>query len=159
MATNAGGEIMNRKDDFEEIKLIDDIPQSDFASEQDLLLWLCTGNKAIKQNGHIFGFKDGNLWDFTACKEFYWNSQKPEYFKKHTPPRLIRVNGIEAPAPLESLDGQEYVYLPNLAIPKKPIELKSSVVMTGCYSLDICYATKEDATKRAEAMLKHEVVD
>ena len=149
----------------EEIELIDDLPQHDFASQQEVLTWLCQGNKVIHDNGIVVGFKNGKLWDFTGNQPFENESDFigfPNEWGKHTPPRLIRVNGVEVPAPLESLEGIEVVYISVPTHPEKYLAVQSKTYsdsqMQKWKDDSLCYATKEDAIKRAEAMVKFEVV-
>lgn len=99
--------------------------RNDFASQQEVALWIAHGNKVRFITSEVVGFKDGVLWNFSKNQKSDYSFCAPSQWQKHTPPRLIRVNGVEVPAPLESLDGFETVYI----------------------------------IKRAEAMLKFEVVE
>ena len=139
---------------------------ADFANQQEITLWVAQGNQIKHNKTHkVFGFKNGDVHNFTdktndACCELFDLYQE---WQKHTQPRLIRVNGIEVPAPLESLDGLEFVWFVVASDPKKvfkaetishnPLELKRLL------NLGLCYPTKEAAIARAEAMLKYEVVE
>jgi hypothetical protein len=147
----------------EEIELIDDLSQHDFASQQEVWMWLAQGNQ-IKEiaTGDVAVFKNGVLYrnDFASNSNFFDFME----WEKHTPPKLIRVNGIEVPAPLESLDGVDcWVYIPDLAVQEKCTRLSVALcyqkIHDGEFSIDTCYATKEGAIKRAEAMVKFEVVE
>lgn len=156
-----------------EIKLIDDLPQYDFASDlpqptfatqQEILTYLCQNdNKVIHECDMVVGFKNGKLWDFTDNQPFKNESDFinfPNEWKKHTPPRLIRVNGIEVPAPLESLDGLDVVYVANIMEIKKYFKYDvDDGILDYLLSIGLCYATKEDAIKRAEAMRLFEVME
>ena len=153
--------------DFEEIELIDDLPQHDFASQQEVLLWVAQGNKIknIKTNS-IIGFKDGKMHNFTGNCDANTLFLNFENWKKHTPPRLIRVNGVEVPAPLDSLKGVESYWTPAIHAVfgnEKATKInKLSDWSDSDYAFlkdGLCYATKEVAIKRAEAMVKFEVVE
>ena len=88
----------------EQIELIDDLPQHNFASQLEVIAWLVVGEKAIHTENQVtVGFKDGVLWDFTLDRKCILNFFDFESWKRYTQPRLIRnFNGIEVPAPLES---------------------------------------------------------
>ena len=147
----------------EEIELIDDLPQHDFASQQEVTLWVAQGNKAKHmENESVVGFKDGVLWDFAENRKCHWQFLDFDLWQKHTPPRLIRVNGVEVPAPLESLDGLDVVFVPDFfkgGFKKFEIKDMSDVLLKTVIDLKIGYATKEDAIARAEAMQIFEVVE
>ncbi len=150
----------------EEIELIDDLPQPDFASQQEVWAWLVSGNRVKNNDGNIVGFKDGKLFCFISNANCIFRFENSGYWQKHTSPRLIRVNGIEVPAPLESLEGVNSYWTPvihKVFNCEKAVELKK---LSGWYKSDydllaagLCYANKEDAIKRAEAMIKFEVVE
>jgi len=99
----------------EEIELIDDTPQPDFASQQDLWRYLSEkdkNNKVInKDKSIIAGFSTcGNLFDYKNHAYFSISGDVVDFsdvidWEKYTPPRLIRVNSVEVPTPLESFDG------------------------------------------------------
>lgn len=151
------GDFNSVKDcNYEEIELIDDLPQHDFSNQQDVWLWLAQGNQ-IKEiaTGDIVRFKDNVLWRNSDMSKY--NFADFLDWKKHTPPRLIRVNGVEVPAPLESLDGFEYVWVAMPTHQNKYSYVKTSFLAECCR--DFSYGNKEDAIKRAEAMEKFEVVE
>jgi len=152
--------------DFEEIELIDDLSQPDFASQQDVWRWVDAGNKIKSFDGEVIGFKDGSLYSFTLSDKCGYNFLEFfNHWQKHTPPRLIRVNGVEVPAPLESLEGLSVVWCVRISrLCKENTEeyIVKHITERGCLDLiesKLCYATKEDAIKRAEAMMKFEVVE
>ncbi len=142
------------------IELIDDLPH-DFASQQEVWAWLGKGKNQVKgvKSGDIHGFHGRyGIFNFTNddLSDLLFDDYKN--WQKHTPPRLIRVNGVEVPAPLESLDGLTSVFMAYTCCPNEPLRLNAKDnVLNG--KLDLCYATKEDAIKRAEAMVKFEVVE
>jgi len=149
-----------------EIELIDDIEkeQLDFASQQEIHLWVAQGNKAkLKINGEIVGFKDGVMWNFTKNQRggFYFNI--PKNWKKHIPPKLIRVNGIECVAPLESLEDLDYIFVASTkdieGYDKYDLGLITKFHAQKMIDLKICYANEEDAITRAKAMREYEVIE
>jgi hypothetical protein len=150
--------------DHEEIELIDDLPQPDFASQQEVWAWIDKGNK-VKHlvQGITAGFKNGKLWYFNLNLPADYSFKDFKNWQKHTPPRLINVNGIEVPAPLDSLEGSGNVFVVDVTTQNKFQCLTKHhayhQIQDGEFELNICYATKEDAITRAEAMLKFEVVD
>lgn len=146
-----------------EIELIDDLPQTDFASQQDVWRWVDAGNlvKHIELDS-ICGFKDGILWYFdddSYCDVFFDDFQN---WKKYTPPRLIRVNGIEVPAPLVSLGGLKTVWIPCASAHEKAlginIESHNPVETKRLLKEGLLYSVREDAIKRSDAMQLFEVV-
>ena len=140
----------------EEIELIDDLPQSDFASQQEIWRYLSENECNMIQD--IAGIK---VWSFKFGSIHNINFSDFKNWKKYTKPRLIRVNGIEVPAPLESLDGVEQPWIVDVNDKEKAIVfslLDDAEDRNLWLNLGLCYATKEDAIKRAEAMLKFEVV-
>jgi len=153
------------KQNHEEIELIDDLPQTDFASQQEVWLWLGNDNKIIHSEAHeIVGFKNGVLWNFTDNIKSNHLISRCKEWQKHTPPRLIRANGVEVPAPLESLDGLDVVYIADVTDKNKFFKLDTDCepnkgVINYWLKLGLLYAAKEDAIARAEAMLKFEVVE
>ena len=150
-------------DTWEQIELIDDLPQHDFSSQQEMWAWLGQGNKVKNLEGRVYGFKDGVMWNFTLGYASNAQFTRPKDYQKHTPPRLIRVNGIEVPEPLESLDGFDVVYIAVPTHPEKYLAVQSKTYsdsqMLEWKNNGLCYATKEDAIKRAEAMILFEVVE
>jgi hypothetical protein len=146
-----------------------DQKQPDFASQREVWRYLSASekeNKVINKSGSIIvGFSMcGNLFDYKNHEYFAISGNVVDFsdvlnWQKYTPPRLICVNGVEVPAPLESLEGIDIVYLPNIGNPQEPIEQTTETVIKRGFPLDICYATKEDAIKRAEAMQIFEVVE
>lgn len=134
--------------------------------QQDVWVWLGQAKNQVKRinNGDIVYFKNGVLWDLQLDRQCHWQFLDFEEWQKHTPPRLIRVNGVEVPAPLESLDGLKSFWLIDLT---EPTGLVIELSITDAPEQDIkfwltrglCYATEEDAIKRAEAMLIFEVVE
>jgi hypothetical protein len=150
--------------DYEEIELIDDLLQYDFASQQEVCLWVAQGNKIknIKTNS-IIGFKDGKMHNFTGNCDANTLLLNFENWQKHTQPKLIRVNGVVVPAPLESLESGKRFWLIDLNDKELAIELSILDTTNTDRKLwlkrGLCYATKEDAIKRAEAMQIFEVVE
>jgi hypothetical protein len=144
-----------------EIELIDEL-QHDFASQQEVWMWLGQGNqiKSI-EGGEVYGFKNGKMWNFTTNNAAYCLSFcSIDLWQKYTPPRLIRVNGVEVPVPLESLDGLDVVYVADIMEVKKYFKYDvDDGILDYLLSIGLCYATKEDAIKRTEAMMKFEVVE
>ena len=149
---------------YEEIELIDDMPQHDFASQQEVWMWLGQGKNQVKRTtGDIIGFKSGVLWDVLLDRQCHWQFLDFEMWQKHTPPRLIRVNGVEVPAPLDSLESGKRFWLIDLNDKELAIELSKLDTANEDRSLwlkrGLCCATKEDAIARGGAMLKFEVVE
>jgi hypothetical protein len=149
----------------EEIELID-LPQHDFASQQEVWAWLGQGKNQVKgvKSGDIHGFH-GRYGMFNFTKDDLSDLLFDDYknWKKHTPPRLIRVNGVEVPAPLEKLEGESIVFIPSFICKDKfeviDLSLVSDEFGEKLIADKVCYATAEDAIKRAEAMIKFEVVE
>jgi len=144
------------------IKSTDEL-QPDFASQQDVWEWLGQGNK-ITDNVFVYGFKNGYMWNFTDNhKATHYSFCHTNFWQKYTPPKLIRVNGIEVPAPLESLDGLDKFWLVILTSKNKTDEIsilhQSKDNIERWLGLGLCYANKQDAIARAEAMRKFEVVE
>jgi hypothetical protein len=78
--------------------------------------------------------------------------------------QTIIVNGIEVPDPLDSLEGMDIVYIADVTDKENCFKLFCDVMVNKRYLDDwlkkgLLYATKEDAIKRAEAMLKFEVAE
>lgn len=141
--------------------------QHDFASQQAVWAWLGQGTNKVKNktSGCVYGFNGKyGLFNFTdddlavITFDFYRNWQK------YTPPKLIMVNGIEVPAPLESLDGfdsNQFVWVVCFSV----IEDKVLVARAGSdfaqnsVKLRLVYANEADARLLAKAMLEFEVVE
>ena len=146
----------------EEIELIDGLHPAYFASQLEVIAWFVVGEKAIHtENRVIVGFKDGVLWDFSLDRKCILNFFDFERWERYTQPRLIRINGIEVPAPLKSLDGLEWVYAVDFdcknwwaMMPTKPPTNTGKRLL----KLGLLYENEQDAIKRAEAMLKYCVV-
>lgn len=151
--------------EYKEVELIDDLPQHDFASQQEVWAWLGQGKNQVKRgnSSNVVGFKKGILWDLLLDRMCHWQFLDFEEWQKHTPPRLIRVNGIEVPAPLESLDGVDTVFVPSFLCKDKVeefnLELVSDEFGEKLIAGKVCYATKEGAIARTEAMRLFEVVE
>lgn len=150
--------------EYKEVELIDDLPQHDFASQQEVWMWLGQGKNQVKRTtGDIIGFKSGVLWDVLLDRQCHWQFLDFEMWQKHTPPRLIRVNGVEVPAPLDSLESGKRFWLIDLNDKELAIELSKLDTANEDRSLwlkrGLCCATKEDAIARGGAMLKFEVVE
>jgi len=164
---NCGCEENFISDNAEEIELIDDIEQPCFASQQEVWAWLGQGKNQVKskKTGDIYGFNGKyGLFDFTDDDLSDITFEDYKNWQKHISPRLIRVNGVEVPAPLESLDGLSVVYVAEAAERDKFIEADadcrlSKNILDYWLKIGLVYATKEDAIKRAEAMIKFEVVE
>ena len=140
------------------------MPQPDFASQQEVWMWLGQGKNQVKRTtGDIIGFKSGVLWDVLLDRQCHWQFLDFEMWQKHTPPRLIRVNGVEVPAPLDSLESGKRFWLIDLNDKELAIELSKLDTANEDRSLwlkrGLCCATKEDAIARGGAMLKFEVVE
>jgi hypothetical protein len=157
-----------------EIELIDTLRQHDFASQQEIWQYLSENkypkNKVISlKKGDIAGFSsDGNLFNYRNNEFFAIAGDIVDFsnvkdWQKYTPPRLIRVNGVEVPAPLDRLESGKRFWLIDLT--EKELAIELSVLDTTnedrdlWLKRDLCYATKEDAIKRAEAMNLFEVVE
>lgn len=136
-------------------------PQQDFSSQQEIWLWLSSGNgNMVKCENNIVGFRDNKLFSFShnSYCDFYFKDY--QNWQKHIPPKLIRVNGIEVPAPLEKWDGTSDIYIACLSLIQKYIKVNDMEINIAFENFkDLCYATKEDAIARAEAMMKYEVIE
>lgn len=140
--------------------------QPDFASQQEVWTWLSQGKNQVKHkaSGCVYGFNGKyGLFNFTDDDLSTDTFDDYQSWKKHTPPHLISVNGVEVPAPLDSLDGIDSFWLVILTSKNKTDKIsvlhQSKDNIKRWLYLGLCYTTKEYAIKRAEAMLKFEVVD
>jgi hypothetical protein len=108
-----------------------------------------------------------SIHELRMLKEVQQEYQK---FKKHTQPSLIRVNGIEVPAPLESLDGLDIAYLVDTSMFDSDGDKYAGVLEILINASDSNYVNKmlkagllyekyDSAVKRYKAMVKFEVVE
>lgn len=68
----------------EEIELIDDTPQPNFASQQEVCLWVAQGNQ-VKSKDDIVAFKNGMLVFLKSGHVYQWNFEDYQNWQKHTP--------------------------------------------------------------------------
>jgi hypothetical protein len=153
-----------------EIELIDD-PQHDFASQQEIYLWLGQGNKIKNiETNSIIGFKDEKMHNFTGNCDANTLLLNFENWQKHTPPRLIRVNGVVVPAPLESLEGLDVVYIVDTSnfdtdddkckgVTEILLDYADDYQVNKALKAGLLYGKYDDTAKRAEAMRLFEVVE
>jgi len=125
-------------------------------------LWLGQGNQIISTDSQSyvivkFSETGGLIWSSgNKCTSKFEDYQN---WKKHTPPRLIRVGNVVVPAPLDSLDGVDVVYIAVPTSKCKYIEVGIEFINQYSDILDLCYTKKEDAIARAESMRKYKVVE
>ena len=128
-------------------------------NDRDVLQALLDGYAIIARNGIVdttwsmVNNKIQTNSSFTAIPKFDINLivQKKKYF----------IGDIEVPAPLESVEGLEFVYSPNILTIELystysiPIQVESlKILLNNLLQKHLLYQTKEDAILVAKAILK-----